>query len=199
MPNPHTAAGSSTWQSGCVPALSPSRVLVGPTIRLRSIRSDDQPALRLAAEDSAIQKYCFPNPEPTEVNKEQWVRLQLLPSDAETARFAIADHQDEALYGAISLHIEVGKPTIAESGFWIAPEFRQRGFALEAVEVIVDWVFRDLEIERMELFIDFDNLGSQSVATRAGFQHHGDVSYPIPTGVTRDVQRWIREGVGSPS
>ena len=60
-----------------------------------------------------------------------------------------------------------------EIGYWCAPWARGRGVMSAAVRLVRDWAFDELELERLELTTDVDNIGSQRVAQAAGFRREG--------------------------
>ena len=81
---------------------------------------------------------------------------------------AIAETRSERLLGNIAL-------TIAEDGqsaeimYWLAPVGRGRGIATNAVSLLCDWAFEELNLERITLKTHAENIPSQAVAHRAGF------------------------------
>src|SRR5262245_18610808 len=67
-------------------------------------------------------------------------------------------------------------------GYWILPEARGRGLATRSVRLLARWALGDLELERLKLFAEPENLGSIRVAERSGFQReallpsHGEIN-----------------------
>ncbi|MGB8397945.1 GNAT family N-acetyltransferase [Bradyrhizobium sp.] len=55
-----------------------------------------------------------------------------------------------------------------EVGWGIAAEFRGKGYALEAAQASIDWVFATFEIDQIIHCIDRENVASQGVARRLG-------------------------------
>lgn len=58
-------------------------------------------------------------------------------------------------------------------GYWIAPPARGRGVASAAVRLAVPWALEALGLRRLEAWVEPDNLPSQRVLCRAGFQQEG--------------------------
>ena len=55
-----------------------------------------------------------------------------------------------------------------EVGWGIAPEFRGKGYAVEAARASIDWSFATFEIDQIVHCIDRENTASQAVARRLG-------------------------------
>jgi RimJ/RimL family protein N-acetyltransferase len=62
-----------------------------------------------------------------------------------------------------------------EIGWGIAPEFRGKGFALEAARATTDWSFATFEIDRIIHCIDRENTASQAVARRLGAEKQNEI------------------------
>lgn len=62
---------------------------------------------------------------------------------------------------------------LMEIGYAIAMAERRKGYATEAVQIMVDFLFLTRQLGRIQAFIDTENLGSQKVVERAGFSREG--------------------------
>jgi RimJ/RimL family protein N-acetyltransferase len=58
-------------------------------------------------------------------------------------------------------------------GYGLLPQFRGRGFTVRALRLLVDWAFGPAGLARLELGAAVENVASQKVAVRAGFQPDG--------------------------
>ena len=87
---------------------------------------------------------------------------------------ALVDPADPAhVLGSLSLlrpHWEDGR---AEIGWWVAAPARGRGLATAGATLLSRWALRRLGLARIDCFVDAENLPSQRVAERAGFQRDG--------------------------
>jgi RimJ/RimL family protein N-acetyltransferase len=63
--------------------------------------------------------------------------------------------------------------TFAMVGYTLAPEHQGRGYAIEAVTAIVDWLFSRKRVHRIAATIDPRNLPSARVLERCGFEYVG--------------------------
>ncbi len=73
-------------------------------------------------------------------------------------------------------------------GYWLAPEYRGRGYAGEATRALAGHAFGHLRLVRAELLIEVDNEASLRVATRAGAVREGLLRHRLMIrGAPRDA------------
>ena len=150
------------------PELSDGRV------RLRRLQAADKAAVVKACNDGLVARFCYRVPFPYDesdfmeflaYNEHYWERELV-------ASWAVVRASDDALLAMISLQV-VAVRQAAEIGYWCAPWARGHGVMSGAVRLVRDWAFDVLELERLELTTDVDNIGSQRVAQAAGFRREG--------------------------
>lgn len=61
----------------------------------------------------------------------------------------------------------------AEIGYELAPEYWRQGFMTEAIEKIIEYGFNNLELNRIEAFVEPENVGSRTVLEKVGFREEG--------------------------
>jgi RimJ/RimL family protein N-acetyltransferase len=134
---------------------------------------DDVPAIVEACSDPEIVRWLTMIPSPYTTRdaedfigraREDWERgdvFQLAIVDAETGRLA----------GSIAMRAM--RFDTGHFGYWVAREARGRGVATEALRALCRWAVDELGVKRLELVTDPDNLASQRVAERVGFQREG--------------------------
>ncbi len=88
-----------------------------------------------------------------------------------TRAFAARDAANGALVGGCEVRL-VGDG-IGNMSYWIFPDYRGRGFASRAARLACAWAFATLGVERMEVYVEVDNLASRGVARKAGFTQEG--------------------------
>ncbi len=81
---------------------------------------------------------------------------------------------DEAVVGRINLNnIVRGAFQSASVGYWLSEHVGGRGYVTQAVAEVVDRAFSDLGLHRLEAGTIPDNVRSQAVLTRNGFEQFG--------------------------
>jgi RimJ/RimL family protein N-acetyltransferase len=83
--------------------------------------------------------------------------------------YAIVDSQSLQMLGNIALVLADDRKS-AEVMYWLAPWGRGRGVATRAVNLLCQWAFQQFDLDRITLHAHCENIRSQAVAKRAGFQ-----------------------------
>ena len=89
--------------------------------------------------------------------------------------------------GVISLHTINIKNHAAEIGYWIEKSMRGKGIASIATSLITDYGFTTIGFRRIDGLADVENLASQKVLMKAGFEKEGI----LRNKVTREDGRQI--------
>jgi RimJ/RimL family protein N-acetyltransferase len=92
-------------------------------------------------------------------------------SGGPTRAFAMRDEQTGALAGGVEVRLRENR--IAEISYWTFPPFRGRGYASRGIRLACDWAFEELGVERMEIYVEPNNIASRGAAQRAGFSEEG--------------------------
>jgi RimJ/RimL family protein N-acetyltransferase len=172
-----------------VPSLPlPDPPLTDGTIALREKTQADVPALVAAVQDPLIPRYTrVPSPygerEAREFLAEQrhrreaGIELSLLVVDAESG----------ALLGSVGARVD-RENARAEIGYWVARQARRRGVAARAVVLLGRWLLEELDLARLQIHTETENVASQRVAETAGFTREGVLrSYELIKGRPIDV------------
>jgi RimJ/RimL family protein N-acetyltransferase len=85
--------------------------------------------------------------------------------------FVIATASTDDLAGTILLGIH--GQGVGEVGYWVRKEDRGLGYASRATRLLAEWGIRALGLVRVELHAFPENVASQRVAEKVGFQREG--------------------------
>jgi [ribosomal protein S5]-alanine N-acetyltransferase len=109
----------------------------------------------------------------------------------ERTRLMIVDAEDRVvgliLFFKAGVHIDG-----YEIGYFLfSTAERGRGYATEAVGLLVDWLFRGRAIYRLQLTIHPDNAASRRVAAKSGFHREGVLRGAFfLNGTWQDIEVW---------
>jgi RimJ/RimL family protein N-acetyltransferase len=150
---------------------------------LREWTEDDVPALVAGCNDPEIAYWIPMIPHPyTDADARAFLSGEALPD-----QLKLAVEVDGAVVGGIgmSLNSHEYKGTI---GYWVAAAARERGICTRAVRLLARHGLENLELQRIDLVTDPDNLASQPVAEKVGFQREGVLRAHLrhPDGRRRD-------------
>ena len=88
---------------------------------------------------------------------------------------ALRRREDLKLIGGFELKVTSVYNRQAEIGFWIHPDFRQQGYAVEATSLMLDFAFRKLHMHRVFATCRPENRGSVRTLEKCGLQQEGRI------------------------
>ena len=132
---------------------------------------EDVPAVAAACRDPEIERWLALVPQPyTDAHARLYIE-DCIDAPEDRLPFAITDAANGDVIGSIDMR--VNRLLTGHIGYWVAAAARGRGVAPEALRALSRWAFAELELGRVELVTDPDNVASQRVAEKAGFQREG--------------------------
>lgn len=115
----------------------------------------------------------YEEPPPRE-RVERWLESNWVdPPDMRSWEFVIAEAESDAFLGTIMLHSCDWWNKRAEVGAWIAAHARDQGVGSAAFELLLDWAFGDLGLERLEMTALPENENVPHIAEKFGFAYEG--------------------------
>lgn len=102
--------------------------------------------------------------------------------------FFVFRGMDGRLVGGATLsQVRRGAAQAATLGYWIGAPYQRRGYTTAAVRVAVRYAFEELGLHRIEAACQPDNIASQGVLAKAGFEKEGHArAYLKINGAWRD-------------
>ena len=132
---------------------------------IRELCESDYPEFERTLNEA--QKSCFGNGE----GFLKWLISQYPAMDIINGliSFGMFDKQSKKLVGTIGVgkHDDLHEPEIF---YYLLPEYRGYGFATEAVKAVTKWVFENYNIPYIIGTVSTDNVKSQHVLERCGYQ-----------------------------
>jgi RimJ/RimL family protein N-acetyltransferase len=151
-------------------------------IVLRPWRQDDARAVYLACQDRELQRWVPVIPRPyTHDDAHAFVTGAGGPG-----RHELAITERGQVVGSIALR--VNDSNTGRIGYWCTSEARGRGITTRALRRLCRHALEELGLARLELVTDTDNVASQRVAEKVGFQREGVLRSHLahPDGRRRD-------------
>jgi RimJ/RimL family protein N-acetyltransferase len=175
-------------------------VLEGYRVTLRPFTLDDVQLVYDACQDEEIHRWTVTLPWPyTEQDAHNWIESH--PSRRRSGSsydFAVVEAGTRSFCGSITLARHANEPRSAGVGYWIAPWARNRGYASEALRLLVQHAFDDTGINRIILITMVGNVASERVAAKAGFEVTGTDDahrFGVGPGASYAVRVWERRRV----
>ncbi|WP_068254035.1 GNAT family N-acetyltransferase [Janibacter corallicola] len=111
--------------------------------------------------------------------------------DGQGYSFVIADAVQGHAVGQIGLWTRDINAGRASTGYWVAPQFRRRGYLRAALAGLTEWALTHDEISRIELHVEPWNAGSWRAARACGYEREGRLRSWEQVGEERkDMDVW---------
>src|SRR5215211_4809782 len=132
----------------------PDPMLADEAIRLVPLTRAHKQELEALVLDEGVRRYTRVPTEPSADFVETWLGFyQDGWRDGTRAGFAVETHEGEFLgLGMFVRLVREGRQ--GEIGYVVAPVARGRGMATRTLRLLTEWGFSELELERIELWID---------------------------------------------
>lgn len=168
-------------------------VLADEAIRLVPLTPEHEPGVAALVDDEDVREYTRVPTKPSGDFAGEWLaKYEEGWRDGSRAGFAIETHDGEFLGLGLFVAIE-SEGRQGEIGYVVGPAARGSGVATRTLRLLTDWGFTGLGLERIELWIDVTNPGSERVAERVGYVHEGVLrSYWFKEEIRRDFGIWSR-------
>ena len=174
-----------------MPISPPDPILADEAIRLVPLTPDHEESLTALVQDEDVRTYTRVPTEPPPGYGATWLgRYEEGWRDGSRAGFAVETHEGEFLGLGLFVSLEL-EARQGEIGYVVGPAARGKGVATRTLRLLTDWGFSQLGLERIELWIDTTNTGSERVAERAGYTREGVLrSYWFKEDIRRDFGIW---------
>ncbi|GMI64231.1 hypothetical protein like AT2G32030 [Hibiscus trionum] len=154
-------------------------------LSLRPLDVSDIDAFMVWATDEKVTRFCTWEPYTNKEDGLNYIKNTILPHP-----WFRAICVDDRPIGAISVTSNSGNDRCrGELGYVLAWKYWGRGIATRAVGMVGETIFDEWShLERLEALVDVENLGSQRVLEKAGFQREGVLrKYVVLKGRSRDM------------
>ncbi len=139
-------------------------MLEGKHVNLRIVERQDLPIL-LEWDNNVDFRGQFEN-----LRQETMMDLERLFDNIKEGQWFFVEKKDGTKIGFISNYLSAGE---TEIGYNIVPSERNKGYAKEALQMMVDFLFLSRNIERIQAKVDPENVRSWKALERVGFKREG--------------------------
>ena len=140
-------------------------------VTLRPWRDSDIDQARLAHDEEMAHRFGFPVVIPPRAAQAAAIgRWRELYADGRRVVNFLIEYRGQA---AGTVEVRDRGDRVGELSWAVFSAYRRRGIATHAVRMLVTYAFDELGMERLEAYVEPDNLGSIRVASRTGLRHEG--------------------------
>jgi len=148
---------------------------------LRPFSLDDAKDVQRLAGEKDIAKTTLTIPHPYEDGKaEEWIGTHQKDfEDGTQVVFAIFEHKENKLIGAIGLSSIKSDFENAELGYWIGKDYWNKGYGTEAARAVLKYGFEVLALHRIHAHHFGSNLASGKIMQKLGMTYEGTMRQHI--------------------
>jgi ribosomal-protein-serine acetyltransferase len=151
------------------------RIEVGDDLEMRLLEESDAERLfALTEENRAYLRRWLPwlDDTTTVAHTQAFIRSSL-EQFAEDNGFQLGIVYRRELAGVIGLHYVNRQNRKTEIGYWLAERFQGRGIMTRCCRALVDYAFKELGLNRVEIRCALENTRSRAIPERLGFTQEG--------------------------
>lgn len=141
------------------------------SIRLTAMKKEDLPIYRAWNSDPAFARFynAFPIRELSEKKADDWFNEH---TDKDF-RFAIRPVDSEEFVGVCAIEDILWPHRVGWVSIALGPEFHGKGYGRQAMELLVNYGFNELNLHRLQLTVFGYNEPAVKLYEKLGFQHEG--------------------------
>lgn len=167
-------------------------ILETPRLILRTLVPEDAPDLRRwLARDEIYTYWGRPatkgerEPETMFVDPRPWVKRKPSPD----FKWGVISRDTNAVIGDISV-FDIENSRMGSVGYRFDPELWGQGYATEALQAAVEFIFTHTELDRLHATADVRNIASNRVLEKCGFVREGTVRHGKMVSTYCDYHIW---------
>ncbi|MEO6760641.1 MAG: GNAT family N-acetyltransferase [Saprospiraceae bacterium] len=144
-------------------------------LRIREFRDDDLEDIFRMMSDPDIMRYIRAPDSERDVVRERMVNWAKYHAEhPKLGVFVLENREDSRFAGyCVIRHVDFTPGNDLEVGYALAPEYTGKGLATEAAAGMTDYLYREMQAEKVVAFTDPANVASQRVLEKCGFQRAG--------------------------
>jgi RimJ/RimL family protein N-acetyltransferase len=142
-------------------------------LHIRAFREEDAEVFAAYRSDPDVARYQSWDP-PVTLEQARRFTSEMAASHPGTLgewyQIALERKEDGAVIGDCAFHIYSDEGLQAEIGFTLARAYQGKGYAAEAVQWLLGYLFAELHLHRVQATCDVDNLPSSRLLDRLGLR-----------------------------
>ena len=149
--------------------------LRGKLINLRGVRRSDAESMQRHAHNANVARYMAILPYPYKLEHAlKWINTTHRMARAKTDyHFGIEDRDSRQIIGMIGLSRVNRQDKNAEAGYWLGQDFWRKGYITEAMRLMLNFAFAELDLARVYAVVHEKNTGSIRLLEKCSFVREG--------------------------
>ena len=146
----------------------------GPTIRLRAVEPGDAEIFFAWNRDAELSRHLdFVWPPSSLERQRRWAEKTATQEPANDHYFMVIEAPDGQAAGCIDTHDCDRRAGTFRYGIAVRPEYQRRGYAREAILLVLRYFFDELRYQKVTVYVHSNNPASIGLHERLGFMPEG--------------------------
>ncbi len=155
----------------------------GKNVRLRAIEPEDAPIFyEWNLDTRTAQLVDFIRPPQSMTAVKEWAQKQAINRSKNDDVDLVIENAGGALVGLIDTHNIDRRVGAFRYGVAVRPEYRRRGYAAEAIQILIRYMFDELGYQKVNATVYSNNEPSIRLHERLGFVLEGTIRRTVRTG-----------------
>jgi len=150
-------------------------ILQTPRMIIREFRPDEEETYLEMYRDADINRHLTKRTD--EERRDRFREMLSGYGSKKLGRWGIFDPADGDLVGTCKLLPNDTDPEKMEIGYVLAKKYWSKGLATELAKALVDYGFNQIGLKEICACVDFENIASQNVLLKTGFERSGNISW----------------------
>jgi RimJ/RimL family protein N-acetyltransferase len=145
-------------------------------VKLREFMPSDLPTVfAYACLDEEMKYMTFPRALVPEDSLEFLTKVIEHQQAEPRLEYGMALEIDGRHVGSVGIRVSPNRPTDAELGYILHPDYWGQGYMVEACRLMIDFAFKELGVHRVAAYHDPDNIQSRRVMEKLGMEYEGHI------------------------
>jgi ribosomal-protein-alanine N-acetyltransferase len=167
-------------------------ILVNDTITLRPVRDSDQQKVFEGFSHPQVTKYfdiTYPTFESTVVQME-WYKTN---REKQIGYAWVVENEEQDFMGIFSLYQINKQHKRCELGYWLFPQYWQKGYASLAIQALLTFASENLKLHRIAAEIEPENTDSLKLLAKLGFEREAMLKdFEFKNGQFNSLEIWAK-------
>lgn len=118
-------------------------------------------------------------------------------NDGSGIPWKIIEKESGKKIGVIGTYLFKPEHRKAEAGYWILPQFWNKGYATESLNAVINYWKNEKQIHRLEAFVEEGNKASSRILEKCGFHYEGkmkDCEMKNGKFISLEIYAWLNKG-----
>jgi len=148
-------------------------VLETQRLILRQVVAADAPTILKGYSDVLVNQYMSVSYHSLDEVEVQLKWYDTLYNEKTGIWWGICEKETNVMIGNGGFHLWNKKHQSAELGYWVLPDFQRKGYAKEAIQMMIKHGFKKMDLHRIEAIVETENKRSSKLLHASGFQLDG--------------------------